>query len=271
MRKTYLLILALGMFAVGLYGQGAPIDLWVTTGVSTFRNKTYSQFAESFNSYNSSVVDKGLNGFGLGRATNWGVTFAFADEIDEEKGEVIDFSFFASNQHTKDQISYTDDTRRVFDVKRHFFGFEMGAGPRFGKAAVIFNFGVLMGNTILNSYYVYSDGTESHGQEKMFTGIFDGFNAGGYLGAKFTYRLGQFKALAKISYGGDLFSKSYLDDQNMAKTLNVTQGSWPSQLPIDVPAYINSVNNIETYKGDNVENKFGSLGIHVGIAYSFLR
>jgi hypothetical protein len=272
MRKSYLLIVFLGMLvAVGAYGQGAPIELWVSTGVSTFRNKTFSQFSENYNAYNANVVDKGLDGFGLGTATNWGVTFAMGDGMDEEKGAVIDFSFFASNQHTKDKISYTDETHRVFDVKRHFFGFEMGAGPRKGRAALIFNWGVLMGNTILNSYYVYPDGTESHGQEKIFTGIFEGFNAAGYVGAKFTYRIGQFKVLAKLSYGGDLFRNAYLDDNNTAKVLNVTQGSWPSELPIDVAGYISSVTNNETYDGERVENKFGSLGIQVGLAYSFLR
>ena len=128
-----------------------------------------------------------------------------------------------------------------------------------------------MGNSILNSYYVYADGTESHGQEKYFTGIFDSFNASGYLGAKFTYRIGQFKALAKVSYGGDLFGKFYFRDNNTAKGLNVTQGDWPDELPTDVPAYYTNLNNFTSYDGSYLENKFGSLGIQIGLAYSFLR
>jgi hypothetical protein len=272
MKKILLLISVLQMLAtVGVYGQGVPIELWVSSGVSTFRNKTYSQFAESFNAYNGNLVDKGLDGLGFGSATDWGVTFSFAEAMEGEKGSGIDFSFFASNQSAKDQISYTDDTKRVFKVKRHFFGFEMGAGPTFGKAALLFNFGVLMGNTILHSYYVYPDGTESYGQEKLFTGIFEGFNAGGYLGTKFTYRIGQFKLLAKVRCGIDLFKRAYLDESNWAKRLNITQGTWPIELPTDVPAYMTSVTNNDTYGGGVVENRFANLGIQFGVAYSFLR
>lgn len=272
MLKRFTLVFALGILAAaGVHAQGAPIDLWVTTGVSTFRNKSFSRFAESFNAFNSAVIDKPLNGFALGRATNWGASVVFGDAKDDEKDDIIEFSFFASNLHTKDQVTYTDDTKRVFDVKRHEFGFEMGVGGRIGKLAITGCWGALMGNSILNSYYVYADGTESHGQEKTYNGIFDGFNGTGFLGAKATYRIQSFKLLARLTWGGDLFKKFYFTDHNTARTLNVTQGTWPSELPIDVQAYSTAVANNDTYDGDRVENRFGSFGLQIGIAYSFVR
>ncbi len=74
-----------------------------------------------------------------------------------------------------------------------------------------------------------------------------------------------------MTWGGDLFRRAYFHDDNMARTLNVTQGTWPSEIPKDVAAWTTAANNNEIYEGGSVENRFMSLGLQFGIAYSFVR
>ncbi|MBK9449093.1 MAG: hypothetical protein IPN95_06715 [Bacteroidetes bacterium] len=104
---------------------------------------------------------------------------------DDNKGEAIkEVSIFANNSFAKTTARYSNGQNRVYDLARHYAGIESAIGFRLNeRSGMLFSTGLQMGRTILDCYFVYQDGTESHGRELRWNGIFSGYNIGSFLGA----------------------------------------------------------------------------------------
>ncbi len=240
------------------------IQFWASTGMVTHSNKGFKNFADNFNRYNSAVIDKPLGGFGIGRSLNFGATLSFGNE-----GGGGQFSLFTNNVAAKAKVTFAGDERRMFALRRHLAGIEWSYGPRFGKSSLYFGAGFLVGNTILDCYFIYADGTESHGRERVWNGIYQGLNSSAFLSAKYEWRASErFSLFARLSYGGDMGKKAHLSDRD---TRRGWTESWigSTMLPLSVGDYLGllDVPNVEPYDGPWVMNKFGSLNLQVGVGF----
>jgi hypothetical protein len=262
-RRRRLPILVLLLVAgSSCFSQG--LQIWASTGVSTARNKSFLNFADNYNRYVGTLVDKPLRGFGIGTTLNFGLTYDFGDE--EFGGEA---TVFTSNLASTAKVDFFGDEHRRFELRRHLAGLELALGPRFGNSAVYLGFGFQMGNTILDSYFIYADETESHGRERPWNGIYQGFNASTLHSAKYEFRAGErIRLFARLSYTRDLGNKGHLSDHD---TRNGWTETWvtSTMLPLSVEQYIATLDQPLTapYAGPWVMNKFNSLSLQVGVGF----
>jgi hypothetical protein len=268
MRKTLFSLLIMGTLMAGSGAlQAQELHVWASTGLSTARNGSFLAFAKNFNHYVASEIDKPLDGLGIGTAYNVGATLDyFTDDF------TLQLGIYTSNLAARTNVTYQAQESRVFELRRHLAGFDLHYGLRWERCAFYLGFGLQLGNTIIDSYFIYPDGTESHGRERPFNGIYQGLNMSRFFAAKFklklTDRLGLF---AKLSYSSDFGKKGHLSDHN-------TSSGWTdgwvgsTMLPIKPADYIALLDkpNIPPYDGPWVMNKFSSIGLQIGIDFKLL-
>ncbi len=268
MVKVICSIMLVSLLLAGSSGLRAQeVHVWASTGLSTAHNRSFASFAKNFNRYASAEIDKPLGGFGIGTAYNVGASFDFHSDWFGVK-----LGFFASNLGANAKVGYQTSESRVFELHRHLAGFDLSYGLEFDRSAFYLGMGVQLGNTIIDSYFIYPDGTASHGRERPFNGIYQGLNMGRFFTATYEQKLtDRFSLFAKLSYSGDFGKKAHLSDRNTSR--GWTDG-WvgSTMLPIKPADYIALLDKpfIPPYDGPWVMNKFSSLSLHIGIDFKLI-
>ncbi len=275
MKRNSLILLLVIVFTGAMQAQGwvqTPFDIYVTTGPAIIHNKSYKQFYKSFNEFNGPLMKNPLSGFGMSNATTWGVALDPDNEDpDLNEGTGFDLAIFGTRIHGKDKTIYdVTKEQRVFDITRRNVGIEAGLGPKSETMALTFGSGLMWGHTILRSYFVYPDGTESYGKEQVWNGIYGHWDLSTFLYTKFVYRLNHFKLLARLGYSVDIFAaSSYLEDTNFPRYMDLGTGiQYPDRLPTDVVGWypLMTTNNIPDYDGGWVKNHLANLSLQFGIS-----
>ncbi len=260
-----LLVLSMGIL-IWHSLQGQAFFGYGAAGFATQHDKSFSNYIDNFNKMKAAELKRLLSGFKPGFSYSWGLGISTIMD-DDNKGEAIkEVSIFANNSFAKTTARYSNGQNRVYDLARHYAGIESAIGFRLNeRSGMLFSTGLQMGRTILDCYFVYQDGTESHGRELRWNGIFSGYNIGSFLGAKYFYKLGDhFCTFAKLSYNFDFSKKNALWDGD---------NEYPKQRGI--PLYPEKDFDVggsvfgggSSYGGPWVRNRFDGLALQFGLSF----
>lgn len=243
---------ALAQFNVGLGLSG---------GIMPLRHKSFNRFAESWNSFYNGILDKPLKPFGLAYTQEVILSFRFSNALDLSAGFV--------GQRAKTDCDYTNGDQREFKFSNHLFVFEMGMGPGDPEVGwITFLLGFSFGNTVIDSWYIQSDGIKSIGQERYWNGSFSSFTVGCYPGIKASVGIRNVKLQLRADYMLPWFGGTQYRDRNFARLFSNTYSA--EVLPTDVPTYYNDQLNYVNVADRNagyVNNKFSGFRIQAGLVF----
>jgi hypothetical protein len=234
-----------------------------TIGPTTVSYPSFNKFADSYNSYYSGIISQKLGKF------NNSYTYDIMPSV-------LIFGLEAGcdimKVNSSANVVFKNGDQRVFALSRLLYGIEFGYNSmkkdkRFFGGAY---FGFAMGQTTVSSYFIYADGTVSHGNEQFWNGVYNAFMASPYLGVKAGYGFPKIflRLIAKLDYvfaGG--FGSADLEEWNLPRG-NVAYNPRPANLPLNVSGYMSGAPY--DYNGGFVQNKVSNFRFQLGLTFNLV-
>ena len=168
-RKTFFLFPVL-FFSLALKAQ---LGIWAGATKTSVKYPSFDRFRSSYNQTNSASLKKEMPGFGLSN----GFSFAVQLRANWFMGEV-GADFLRGNTSAE----FLNGERRDFNLKKGVATGGFGLGYGWQKFYIFAIGGLASGDIVINSSFVYTDGTRSFGMEKSLNGHYHGIFLGGYYG-----------------------------------------------------------------------------------------
>lgn len=226
--KINLLLLPLLFFTIGLKAQ---VGVWAGVTEASVQFESFDQFRISYNQVNASRMKKEMPNFGLSPGFSTGIE----GHAKWFYGE-LSLNFLSG----KTTAEYTNEGKREFKLNQNIYagGFGIGRDARRFYAYAIG--GLSAGGLLINSSFIYNDGTRSFGLEKSLNGESHGLCLGAYYGitAGITITKNIKLMLRAARFGSSKAdSKFALTDLFGSKTQKVIH---PDGLPTDWGSYLAS-------------------------------
>ena len=249
---TILLFLSFGI----LKGQSLQASAFGGFGMAYMNNKSYNSFLESYSKLLSPIDikrQKSTLKFGY----DFGLEFNF---------EMLNFRI--------SRLKYSG-LNQIFELKEgnRYFSYNYGSiktvtslklGDSYSKTSKYFGIIIGMGNTAVESYFKYPNGTKSLASEKDLNGIFD----------QYTSEIGfEYKLLRPLSnklsvyVSASLSYTLFLIEMEYHSYLRSISSNFPLEyLPVDYETYMQSGNAYD-YEGEYVKPNALKLDLLFGIQY----
>lgn len=237
----------------------AGISIQASAGKSWLSFKSFNSFVTSYNKLNEVNLSKKLGNFGL------------ADTREVEFSLRLLYFALSVNRswsHTQSVAQYINSEQRVFDLKRKLWGVEFGFTSLSNEHAgfVELALGFNMGPSILDSYYVYPDGTISRGGESLWNGIYVNSDVYPYVALKTGAGFKKFPWIRLFAKGQYMFNIT--DGFDFRDGNDARAKTNPTSIPADIEDYVSK--NRYDYKGKYVNTAINSLNLQVGLCFNLM-
>jgi hypothetical protein len=256
-KNTLLFLLSLLAFSgkaqIGISIQGSE-------GFLKMKFPSFDKFADGYNTYSASAIDKKLQPFGNANVKEAGLAF---------RVQALEVCISKMKMTASTSVTFTDKSQRIFDLKRNLTGIEFGFSTLKIKRLAYFGavFGFALGTSTIDSYYIYPDGTKSYGSDKYWNGSYTSFNGNPYIGLKTGIGYKWIRLLVKGDYmWRGFFGADSFQDWNIPRSNNVYQ-QLPDVLPLDINNY---VTNRYSYQGEVVKDFISGFRFQVGISIDIM-
>lgn len=239
MNNKLRLVLLFSFLLITVIGK-AQFSVWAAyTSTVGMKYSTFDQFRTSYNKVFASTLKKEMPMFRYGNGFSTGMSV---------HGKVIYAEVTADWMRTKTVGEFTNGEKRELDLRQRLQCDGIGFGGSSETASCFVVGGIAIGQMIMYSSYIYNDGTQSFGLEKLLNGHFSGIYVGTYYGITggFTLVPG-LKAMFRVIRNSALkydSKRNTLDDIHYGRDLGYTV--YPHGLPTDYEAYSNQGLNYPT-------------------------
>lgn len=250
-------LLLIGIMVIsGLCSRGqAGFAFWVAETVQPFHSESFSNFIESYNSYNANILDDGFNKkFKALKGLGWNVSFFMNDGYDFRANSGV--SYLKSVNYA---VMINGD-RRKLDFRFKDLTVDMGIGGGSDGFFMNLNFGMNLRMSTLYASYVFANGFESIASDHKLNGIYDAWRLTGLLGATIGI---PFSEYVQLIFRADYVFPAGKDETYRADYSDITEFKQSNDM--------NFPQNINTYVNDPYDlfntayNDFSGLRYTIGI------
>lgn len=219
------------MLTIAFAGK-AQFGVWGSYTMASVKYGSFDQFRASYNKVNGSTMKKDMPDFGLSSGFSLGINVrvhAFYAELSEDMLRGKTFAEF------------TNGEQREFELRQSLTSGGFGLGYGWSSFYIYVIGGLSAGDILVNSSFIYNDGTQSFGMEKTLNGHSHGFSLGGYYGVTSCIPIVKHvKVMLRAAHFGfsKYDSKYALSDLNSGRSLTVYSGPYPDGIPTDYEAYL---------------------------------
>lgn len=158
----------------------AQLGLEAGFRIGPVHGKTFSQFADTYSGYWSTLLEKPIKGLGM--------TNGWAAGIDYEISGVYS-SLRISKVSAHESAKFISGGQRHFDFSQFLTTFTTGFGMQKEEGSFHVGVGFALGTDRIETYYEYADGTISYGHDKTLNGIYQGMHFSYLADAGFAYTI----------------------------------------------------------------------------------
>jgi len=256
-RKIFFL-LSLLFLSVGLKAQ---FGFWAGYMATAVKYGSFDQFRVSYNGVNAATMKKEMPAIGLSNGFSVGIEGHAKWFYGELSANFLKGETFAE---------FTNGEKREFQVKQNLISGGFGVGWDWKDKFYTYVIGGFSGGTMLiNSSFIYIDGTRSFSTEKIVNGHSHGLSLGGYYGITGGIPVTKnIKVMLRVAHFGysRADSKFALSDMFGSKVTAISGIPHPDGLPTDYASYLAAGYN---YSGSYVGTDLGGWRFFVGLHYQF--
>jgi len=246
--RNYLLSFAM-LLSLSATTQNS-ISIFPFLALTKTSSESFSQFLESYSSYNSQYISAKSDNISAGIGYGIGIRAVLSDHL------LIPMEY--SSLRSSTDVEFTDGSIRSFDFRSG--GFTFGIGYSIQKVSKPFyiypEFGMLLGkDKIISSF---SAGTGSYNPNAL-NGTFGGSLSGKiYLGLGAAVGAERFKVMGRVQYYFPIASSELVDSDKELSDYGT------HFIPVDYPTW---ATDPVDYFGPTVEDDFKLLNFTLGIVY----
>lgn len=261
-RKLLILLLSLP-FAANAGGLTGGAGFYGGYNSSFSKHATFDQFRTTYSTYN------GLGSNQLEELKGWGFHPGGFTIGGHARGKFFGADINYTKVKNRTIAEFANGEKRHFDLKQSWIctGFEVG--PSAERFYFTIEGGIGFGRALINCYYEYNDGTLSYGQETLLSGTYSSISISPYYGVRSGIGVTkQLMLVLQATHFGSGFdnNRTVMDDIADAGQLSPT--SYPSGLPLDYGAYVNSSSNYDYGTDNYVKADLKTWKFTVGIEYN---
>ncbi len=257
MKKIKLILFYVLVFQVS-YSQ-IMVGPSISYGVSYFNFKDLNTFTESYNEYirQSDNYKEDMKKLRFAPVFHYGANLLLGPYH-------LDVDFGRSTTRRKVEFQY--DEYRKFAFERNYINFYQGVGYWDEYSLFTAGLGINLVNTELQMSYVYADGFESFGEERVLNGVYNNlalkFSLGARGGIFIQEQLGVFlKVDYNFGFNDGLFPATALTDLSESTFGNGEVNNW-----IEMPKKYNPSDRTISEE-NSVKSNWGELSIKLSLVY----
>lgn len=240
MKKTVLFAILLLVCLTGKSQQGS-LEAYGGGIIGSTSIGSFKDFAESYNSYLGSSVEKELPGLGFGMGYQYGLLYKMDKKVN------IGLSLSYLSLYSRAAAELDDGSKRIF---RHQYYTPLNGGVFFRNNFLELHVHLGFSQAELESVSKYPDGFQSYGKERTLNGVYKTF--GLFAGADLSFHVplsDRLSVRAGASVNG--VSGSDYNDPNWFRDLDL-YGIYTDYLPTEYGEYMDlaAQNNLTEYDFD---------------------
>lgn len=261
MKNLLFLVLILGISHNSIKAQAGLFNVHFSYGAAAVSSKDFRDFRSSYNRFliGQPRIEKRLSRLNIGYSFSWGLAincypFPMLFEIDSYR-----------QRQRATQTFTTGETRR-FDFRRRGAGCLIAAGNMFIYGGVGFE----VGQTLIESSFVYADGTVSFSDELALNGRYNRIALPIFFGLRGNIPLsGPFVLLrVKVDWFPGTRNVSDLGDYNDITKAFSENFPTITSIPVDFEAY--AQNPVPTSRVETIDDSFSIFRLEFGLTYNFM-